>query len=64
MSANHQFSEMPWLTVSEAARYMGVGKSIIYQLIEFGEVRAVRRKRAILVEQKSLEAYLESGRLM
>ena len=55
---------MPWLTVSEAARYMGVGKSIIYQLIEFGEVRAVRRKRAILVEQKSLKAYLESGRLM
>lgn len=64
MTADNQFSELPWLTVSEAARYMGVGKSIIYQLIEFGEVRAVRRKRAILVEQRSLETYLESGRLM
>jgi excisionase family DNA binding protein len=64
MTADNQFSELPWFTVSEAARYMGVGKSIIYQLIEFGEVRAVRRKRAILVEQKSLERYLESGRLM
>lgn len=64
MTADNQFSEMSWLTVSQAARYMGVGKSIIYQLIEFGEVRAIRRKRAILVEQKSLETYRESGRLM
>ena len=33
---------MPMMTVSEAARYMGVGKKIIYQLIEFDEIRAVR----------------------
>ena len=63
MPMDRKRSDMPWLTVSEAARYMGVGKSIIYQLIEFGEIRAVRRKRAILVEQTSLEAFRKSGKL-
>ena len=63
MITDENFSTMPWLTVSEAAKYMGVGKSIIYQLIEFGEIRAVRRKRAILVERESLRAFRASGTL-
>ena len=63
MITDQNFSTMPWLTVSEAAKYMGVGKSIIYQLIEFGEIRAVRRKRAILVELESLKAFRASGTL-
>lgn len=54
---------LPLITVSEAAKYMGVGKKIIYQLIEFDEIRAVRNRGAILVEKRSLDAFIESGKL-
>ena len=32
---------LPLLTVGEAAKYLGVGRKVIYQLIEFDQVRAV-----------------------
>ena len=35
------FVQLPLMTVSETAQYMGVGKKIVYQLIEFGELKAV-----------------------
>jgi len=54
---------MPMMTVSQAARYMGVGKKIIYQLIEFDEIRAVRERSAVLVEKKSLDEFRASGKL-
>ena len=56
-------ADAPMLTVSEAARYMGVGKKIIYQLIDFDEIRAMRKRGAVLVEKKSLDEFRASGRL-
>jgi excisionase family DNA binding protein len=63
MQNDDAFIHMPMLTVSQAAKYMGVGKRIIYQLIEFDEIRAVRERGALLVEQRSLDAFRESGKL-
>ena len=63
MQDNDEYIYMPMLTVSQAAKYMGVGKRIIYQLIEFDEIRAVRERGAVLVEQRSLDAFRESGKL-
>jgi excisionase family DNA binding protein len=37
-----KYIEVPVLTVTEAARFIGVGKRVIYQLIDFEEIRAVR----------------------
>ena len=58
-----EYIYLPLLTVSQAARYLGVGKKIIYQLIEFDEIRAVRDRGATLVEQRSLDAFRNSGKL-
>jgi excisionase family DNA binding protein len=63
MQNDDTYIHMPMLTVSQAAKYMGVGKRIIYQLIEFDEIRAVRERGALLVEQRSLDAFRESGKL-
>jgi excisionase family DNA binding protein len=52
-----------WLTVSQAARIMGVGKKIIYQLIEFGEIRSIRNRGVVMVDQASLAAFRNSGKL-
>lgn len=51
------------LTVSQAAKYLGVGKPIVYQLIDFNEIHAIRKRGAVLVEKKSLEAFRASGKL-
>ena len=55
--------EKSFMTVSEAARYMGVGKKIIYQLLEFGELEAIRERSAILVAKASMDDFRSSGKL-
>ena len=63
MNRENEFIYMPLMTVSQAAKYMGVGKRIVYQLIEFDEIRAVRERGAVLVEKKSLDDFRASGKL-
>jgi excisionase family DNA binding protein len=59
----HEYIYFPLMTIKQAALFLGVGKKIIYQLIEFGDIRAVRDRGALLVEQQSVEAFRNSGRL-
>jgi excisionase family DNA binding protein len=60
-----EFVSAPLLTVAEAAKELGVGKKIIYQLIETGEIRVVRPQtgRSVLIEKKSLDEYRAAGRM-
>jgi excisionase family DNA binding protein len=51
------------LTVAEAANYLGVGRKIVYQLIEREEVTAVRAGGATLVEKNSLDSFRARGTL-
>jgi excisionase family DNA binding protein len=50
------------MTVSEAARFIGVGKKVVYQLIEFDEIRAVRENGKVMIDRSSLEAFHKSGK--
>ena len=57
-----------WLTVVEAAEWIGVGRTTTYALIDAGEVSTIRVGRKVFVPIESLEAYrhrkmgeLESG---
>ncbi len=54
---------LPFLTVGEAAKYLGVGRKVIYRLIEFDQIRSVRENRAILIEKRSLDLFRRSGTL-
>ena len=60
---NDGFVSLPLMTVGETATYMGVGKKVVYQLIEFGELRAVKNKGAVLIEKASVDAFRASGKL-
>jgi excisionase family DNA binding protein len=51
------------LTVGEAAKYLGVGRKVVYQLIEFGQLQSVRENSAILIEKRSLDQFRQSGSL-
>lgn len=62
MAKDDESVSLPVLTVSEAAKYLGVGRKVIYQLIEWGEVRAVKMKGTAMIEKNSLDAYAASGK--
>lgn len=51
------------VSVPEAARYLGVGRKMIYQLIDFGELRAARQRGKWFVEEDSVVAFRQSGKL-
>jgi excisionase family DNA binding protein len=53
----------PLLEVGEAARYLGVGRKVLYQLIERGEITVVKAGSSVLVEKKSLDAFRDRGSL-
>ena len=51
------------LSVPEASRYLGVGRKKIYELIEWGELKAVKLGRSVQVEKNSLDEFRASGKL-
>jgi len=51
------------LSVPEAAKYLGVGRKKIYELIEWGELKAVKLGRAVQLEKSSLDEFKASGKL-
>ena len=56
------YIEIPVISVGDAARFIGVGKKVIYQLIEFDEIRAVREHGKVWIDRSSLEAFHDSGK--
>jgi hypothetical protein len=54
---------LSYLTVGDAARYLGVGRRIVYQLIDFGRIKAQRRQKMIWVDPQSLDEFRRSGRM-
>jgi excisionase family DNA binding protein len=62
-SEEEKYVRMPLLTVGQGARYLGISRSTLYRLIEFGEVRAVKWRGTTLIEKESLDDFRASGKL-
>jgi excisionase family DNA binding protein len=60
---NQSYVATNLVTVSEAAKFLGVAKKTVYRLIEDDRLRASRVARSVLVEQDSLEAFKRNGEL-
>ena len=58
-----KYIALPLMTVGETARYMGVGRKIVYQLIEYGQIRAVKNKGHVEIEKASVDAFRVAKRL-
>ncbi len=58
-----KYVALPLMTVGETARYMGVGRKIVYQLIEYGQIRAVKNNGSVVIEKASVDAFRSSGKL-
>jgi excisionase family DNA binding protein len=61
MTAEHGYVFLPLLTMGEAAKYLGVGRKMIYQLIEWGEIKVLKVRGSALVEKRSLEEFKARG---
>jgi excisionase family DNA binding protein len=60
---NQSYVATDLVTVSEAAKFLGVAKKTVYRLIEDDRLWASRVARSVLVEQDSLEAFKRNGEL-
>ena len=58
---HQEYIYLPLLTVGEAARYLGVGRKIIYQLIEYELLKTVRSNGAVRIEKRILDELKSSG---
>jgi len=56
-----EYVYLPLMTVGEAARYLGVGRKIIYQLIEYGQLNVVRNRGSVRIEKRSLDEVRRQG---
>ena len=63
MDNEKTYASAPLLSPAEAAKYLGVGRRIIYQLIEQGRLSAVKVGKALRIEKKSLDEFRDSGGL-
>ena len=59
----NNYVNLPLLTIGEAAKYLGVGRRIVYQLIEFGQLTVVRNRGVVRIEKESLDRFRKSGNL-
>ena len=48
------------LTISEAAHYLRISKSLLYQLVERQEIKHIRINRRILFDAELLDQYIEN----
>ena len=47
------------LTVEEAARRLGIGRSLAWRLVRSGELPSVRLGRLVRVPERNLQAWLD-----
>ena len=57
VNENEKYVSVPLITMGDAAKYLGVTRNTLYQLIKRGEIRAVKRKNTVLIEQRSLDTF-------
>lgn len=58
---HEEYIFLPLMTISEAAKYLGVGRRIIYQLIEYEQLKAVKDSGAVRIEKRSVDEIRRRG---
>lgn len=54
--------EPAWISYSEAQRYAGLGRTKLFELVSAGEVEAAKIGRAVRINRRSLDEYMERHR--
>jgi excisionase family DNA binding protein len=51
--------EAAWISYSEAQKYVGLGRTKLWELISSGDIEAAKVGRAVLISRRSLEDYMK-----
>ncbi|MBI4766176.1 MAG: helix-turn-helix domain-containing protein [Deltaproteobacteria bacterium] len=55
-SGEEEFLAGPLLNISEASKFLGIGRKELYRLIDQGEIKAVKAGDSLRLEMSQLEA--------
>ena len=64
MSHHDQFDTAEFMSVPEAARYLGVGRKMVYQLLDNGDLTFTRERGAIRILAETVVAFRNSERMI
>jgi len=64
MTHRDHFNTADFMSVPEAARYLGVGRKMVYQLIENGDLAFTRERGAVRILTETVVAFQERGGLV
>ena len=64
MSHHDQFDKADFMSVPEAARYLGVGRKMVYQLLDNGDLPFTRERGAIRILAETVVAFRNSERMI
>lgn len=53
--------EAAWLSYPEAQQFSGLGRTKLWELISTGEVKAAKVGRAVRINRRSLNEYMENS---
>lgn len=62
-SSEVQNSESPFLTVPEAANFLGLATQTIYGLISRKQIPCMKRQKRVYFSKAELSSWIEAGRL-
>lgn len=51
--------EAAWMSYPEAQRFSGLGRTKLWELVSTGEVQAAKVGRAVRINRRSLNEYME-----
>jgi len=51
------------VSVPEAAKFLGVGRQVVYQLLEHGVLRAIKQQSKICIDPCSLYDFQRKGKM-
>jgi len=63
MSRRDHFNTSAFMSVPEAARYLGVGRKMIYQLLDNGALAFTRERGAIRILAETVEVFRAGGHM-
>ena len=63
MSSRDQYNTDEFMSVPEVARYLGVGRKVVYSLLETGQLAYARERGAIRILAASVDRFHRSGKL-
>jgi excisionase family DNA binding protein len=63
MEQRDHFNNAEFMSVPEAARHLGVGRKMVYQLLDNGALAFTRERGAIRILAEAVHSFRDGGRM-